>query len=163
MTRSVDGREMKQLRARKQRIVARENAKARKRRTHLIIRLGGILSNEGVLGYDEGVWNDEGNRQRLLDMLKAHAAELRAWASGVRLPSARVSCGNRFVTCPKSLRYRSSRAMATSPDSNSHSNGSSSLGTESVSSLHRGGAPFYRIFVLFRLPAGLTAVGETHY
>ncbi len=63
---------------------------ARKRRTHLIIRLGGILSNEGVLGYDEGVWNDEGNRQRLLDMLKAHAAELRAWASdaGVRLPSA---------------------------------------------------------------------------
>lgn len=72
-----------QLRARKQRIVARENAKARKRRTHLIIRLGGILSNEGV-------WNDEGNRQRLLDMLKAHAAELRAWASdaGVRLPSA---------------------------------------------------------------------------
>lgn len=43
-----------------------------------------------VLGYDEGVWNDEGNRQRLLDMLKAHAAELRAWASdaGVRLPSA---------------------------------------------------------------------------
>ena len=30
--------------------------------------------------------------------------------------------------------------MATSPDSNSHSNGSSSLGTESVSSLHRGGA-----------------------
>ena len=70
--------------------MARENAKARKRRTHLIIRLGGILSNEGVLGYDEGVWNDEGNRQRLLDMLKAHAAELRAWASdaGVRLPSA---------------------------------------------------------------------------
>ena len=43
--------------------------------------------------------------------------------------------------------------MATSPDSNSHSNGSSSLGTESVSSLHRGGAPFYRIFcTLFRLP-----------
>ena len=43
-----------------------------------------------MLGYDEGVWNDEGNRQRLLDMLKAHAAELRAWASdaGVRLPSA---------------------------------------------------------------------------
>ena len=156
MTKSVEEqmadieRRMKQLRARKQRIVARENAKARKRRTHLIIRLGGILSNEGVLGYDEGVWNDEGNRQRLLDMLKAHAAELRAWASdaGVRLPSAsrRVSCGNRFVTCPKSLRYRSSRAMATSPDSNSHSNGSSSLGTESVSSLHRGGAPFYRIF-----------------
>lgn len=89
MTRSVEEqmadieRRMKQLRARKQRIVARENAKARKRRTHLIIRLGGILSNEGV-------WNDEGNRQRLLDMLKAHAAELRAWASdaGVRLPSA---------------------------------------------------------------------------
>lgn len=79
MTRSVEEqmadieRRMKQLRARKQRIVARENAKARKRRTHLIIRLGGILSNEGVLGYDEGVWNDEGNRQRLLDMLKAHA------------------------------------------------------------------------------------------
>lgn len=49
-----------------------------------------IPTNEGALGYDEGVWNDEGNRQRLLDMLKAHAAELRAWASdaGVRLPSA---------------------------------------------------------------------------
>ena len=51
MTRSVEEqmadieRRMKQLRARKQRIVARENAKARKRRTHLIIRLGGILSN----------------------------------------------------------------------------------------------------------------------
>lgn len=64
MTRSVEEqmadieRRMKQLRARKQRIVARENAKARKRRTHLIIRLGGILSNEGVLGYDEGVWNE---------------------------------------------------------------------------------------------------------
>ena len=49
MTRSVEEqmadieRRMKQLRARKQRIVARENAKARKRRTHLIIRLGGIL------------------------------------------------------------------------------------------------------------------------
>ncbi len=50
----------------------------------------GVKTSEGVLGYDEGVWNDEGNRQRLLDMLKAHAAELRAWASdaGVRLPSA---------------------------------------------------------------------------
>ena len=52
MTRSVEEqmadieRRMKQLRARKQRIVARENAKARKRRTHLIIRLGGILSSE---------------------------------------------------------------------------------------------------------------------
>lgn len=45
--------------------------------------------------------------------------------------------------------------MATSPDSNSHSNGSSSLGTESVSSLHRGGAPFYRIFGL-----SLFGVGE---
>ena len=161
MTRSVEEqmadieRRMKQLRARKQRIVARENAKARKRRTHLIIRLGGILSNEGVLGYDEGVWNDEGNRQRLLDMLKAHAAELRAWASdaGVRLPSAESAGGaggNRFVTCPKSLRYRSSRAMATSPDSNSHSNGSSSLGTESVSFPSSGRSPlFYRIFCLF--------------
>lgn len=33
---------------------------------------------------------DKIDRQRLLDMLKAHAAELRAWASdaGVRLPSA---------------------------------------------------------------------------
>lgn len=53
-------------------------------------RGGSMLMHAGVLGYDEGVWNDEGNRQRLLDMLKAHAAELRAWASdaGVRLPSA---------------------------------------------------------------------------
>ena len=108
MTRSVEEqmadieRRMKQLRARKQRIVARENAKARKRRTHLIIRLGGILSNEGVLGYDEGVWNDEGNRQRLLDMLKAHAAELRAWASdaGVRLP--RIRAGSHSPAAPVS-------------------------------------------------------------
>mgnify|MGYP000453001893 CR=1 FL=1 len=75
MTRSVEEqmadieRRMKQLRA-------------RKRRTHLIIRLGGILSNEGV-------WNDEGNRQRLLDMLKAHAAELRAWASDAGVSSQR--------------------------------------------------------------------------
>ena len=144
MTKSVEEqmadieRRMKQLRARKQRIVARENAKARKRRTHLIIRLGGILSNEGVLGYDEGVWNDEGNRQRLLDMLKAHAAELRAWASdaGVRLPSAE-SAGE--------LREQV-RDLPQEPQIHSRSNGSSSLGTESVSSLHRGGAPFYRIF-----------------
>ena len=55
MTRSVEEqmadieRRMKQLRARKQRIVARENAKARKRRTHLIIRLGGILSTRACL------------------------------------------------------------------------------------------------------------------
>lgn len=87
MTRSVEEqmadieRRMKQLRARKQRIVARENAKARKRRTHLIIRLGGILSNEGVLGYDEGVWNDEGNREirrsngELVDVLPPSEAE----------------------------------------------------------------------------------------
>ena len=96
MTRSVEEqmadieRRMKQLRARKQRIVARENAQARTRRTHLIIRLRGLLSNAGVLGYHEGVWNDAGHRQRLLDMLKAHPAELRAWASdaGVRLPRA---------------------------------------------------------------------------
>lgn len=145
MTRSVEEqmadieRRMKQLRARKQRIVARENAKARKRRTHLIIRLGGILSNEGVLGYDEGVWNDEGNRQRLLDMLKAHAAELRAWASdaGVRLPSAE-SAGE--------LREQV-RDLPQEPQIQEQPGyGSSSLGTESVSSLHRGGAPFYRIF-----------------
>ena len=141
---------MKQLRARKQRIVARENAKARKRRTHLIIRLGGILSNEGVLGYDEGVWNDEGNRQRLLDMLKAHAAELRAWASdaGVRLPSAE-SAGElreQVRDLPQEPQIQEQPGYGYQPDSNSHSNGSSSLGTESVSSLHRGGAPFYRIF-----------------
>ena len=170
MTRSVEEqmadieRRMKQLRARKQRIVARENAKARKRRTHLIIRLGGILSNEGVLGYDEGVlgydegvlgydegvWNDEGNRQRLLDMLKAHAAELRAWASdaGVRLPSAE-SAGElreQVRDLPQEPQIQEQPGYGYHPDSNSHSNGSSSLGTESVSSLHRGGAPFYRIF-----------------
>ena len=118
MTRSVEEqmadieRRMKQLRARKQRIVARENAKARKRRTHLIIRLGGILSNEGVLGYDEGVWNDEGNRQRLLDMLKAHAAELRAWASdaGVRLPSAASDTGAAGLWLP--ARIPTATAMA---------------------------------------------------
>lgn len=82
MTRSVEEqmadieRRMKQLRARKQRIVARENAKARKRRTHLIIRLGGILSNEGVLGYDEGVWNDEGI---VLIIVHAHNSNRRGY------------------------------------------------------------------------------------
>lgn len=51
--------------------------------------------------------------------------------------------------------------MAASPDSNSHSNGSSSLGTESVSSLHRGGAPFYKnLLVSFRLPREQLAVGD---
>jgi len=33
--------------------------------------LGGILASDGVLGYDEEVWGDEGNRQRLLDMTTA--------------------------------------------------------------------------------------------
>ena len=52
--------------------------------------------------------------------------------------------------------------MATSPDSNSHSNGSS-LGTESVSSLHRGGAPFYRIFcTLLDSPQALRQHGTGH-
>jgi hypothetical protein len=49
-------RRMEQLRARKQRIVARENARARRRRTHLLIQLGGILASDSVLGYDERVW-----------------------------------------------------------------------------------------------------------
>lgn len=156
MTRSVEEqmadieRRMKQLRARKQRIVARENAKARKRRTHLIIRLGGILSNEGVLGYDEGVWNDEGNRQRLLDMLKAHAAELRAWASdaGVRLPSAE-SAGElreQVRDLPQEPQIQEQPGYGYQPGFQQPQQWSSSLGTESVSSLHRGGAPFYRIF-----------------
>ena len=154
MTRSVEEqmadieRRMKQLRARKQRIVARENAKAK--RPHLITRLGGILSNEGVLGYDEGVWNDEGNRQRLLDMLKAHAAELRAWASdaGVRLPSAE-SAGElreQVRDLPQEPQIQEQPGYEDAGTPPSQSNGSSSLGTESVSSLHRGGAPFYRIF-----------------
>lgn len=101
MTRSVEEqmadieRRVKQLRARKQHIVAKENVKARERHAHLIIRLGGILSNEDMLDYDEGVWNDEGNRQRLLGVLKAHATELRVWASdaGVRLPSTESAGG----------------------------------------------------------------------
>lgn len=59
-------RRMEQLRARKQRIVARENARARRRRTHLLIQLGGILASDSVLGYDERVWGDEGNRRRLI-------------------------------------------------------------------------------------------------
>lgn len=71
-------RRMEQLRARKQRIVARENARARRRRTHLLIQLGGILASDSVLGYDERVWGDEGNRRRLLAALGAHA--------GVTLP-----------------------------------------------------------------------------
>lgn len=84
MTKSVEEqiadieRQMEQLRARKQRIKARENAKARKRRTHLIIQLGGILANDEVLGYSEDAWGDEANRQKLLGMLKAHGGELRA-------------------------------------------------------------------------------------
>lgn len=94
MTKSVEEqiadieRQMEQLRARKQRIKARENAKARKRRTHLIIQLGGILANDKVLGYSEDIWGDEANRQKLLNTLKAHSSELRAWAleTGVRLP-----------------------------------------------------------------------------
>lgn len=73
-------RRMEQLRARKQRIVARENARARRRRTHLLIQLGGILASDSVLGYDERVWGDEGNRRRLLAALGAHAGELRVWA-----------------------------------------------------------------------------------
>lgn len=52
--------------------------------------MGGILASDGVLGYDEEVWGDEGNRRRLLGALGAHADELRVWArdAGVRLPSA---------------------------------------------------------------------------
>ncbi len=81
-------RRMEQLRARKQRIVARENARARRRRTHLLIQLGGILASDSVLGYDERVWGDEGNRRRLLAALGAHAGELRVWArdAGAPLP-----------------------------------------------------------------------------
>ena len=48
-------------------------------RTHLLIQLGGILASDGVLGYDEEVWGDEGNRRRLLGALGAHADELRVW------------------------------------------------------------------------------------
>lgn len=41
-----------------------------------------------MLGYDERVWGDEGNRRRLLAALGAHAGELRVWArnAGVTLP-----------------------------------------------------------------------------
>ena len=41
-----------------------------------------------MLGYDEEVWGDEGNRRRLLGALGAHADELRVWArdAGVTLP-----------------------------------------------------------------------------
>ena len=35
-----------------------------------------------MLGYDEEVWGDEGNRRRLLGALGAHADELRVWARG---------------------------------------------------------------------------------
>lgn len=50
--------------------------------------MGGILASDGVLGYDEEVWGDEGNRRRLLGALGAHADELRVWArdAGVTLP-----------------------------------------------------------------------------
>ena len=41
-----------------------------------------------MLGYDEEVWGDEGNRRQLLGALGAHADELRVWArdAGVTLP-----------------------------------------------------------------------------
>lgn len=61
--------------------------------------MGGILASDGVLGYDEEVWGDEGNRRRLLGALGAHADELRVWArdgrrhaagSGARRPGRRV-------------------------------------------------------------------------
>ena len=63
-------------------------SRSRRRRTHLLIQLGGILASDGVLGYDEEVWGDEGNRRRLLGALGAHAGELRVWArdAGVTLP-----------------------------------------------------------------------------
>lgn len=50
--------------------------------------MGGILASDGVLGYDEEVWGDEGNRRRLLGALGAHADELRVWArdAGVTQP-----------------------------------------------------------------------------
>lgn len=52
--------------------------------------MGGILASDGVLGYDEEVWGDEGNRRRLLGALGAHADELRVWArdAGVTLPGS---------------------------------------------------------------------------
>lgn len=94
MTESVEDqiagieRRMEQLRARKQRIVARENARARKRRTHLIIQLGGILASDGVLGYSEDAWSDAENRERLLETLRRHGVEMRRWVveAGIRLP-----------------------------------------------------------------------------
>lgn len=43
--------------------------------------MGGILASDGVLGYDEEVWGDEGNRRRLLGALGAHADELRVWGA----------------------------------------------------------------------------------
>ena len=57
--------------------------------------MGGILASDGVLGYDEEVWGDEGNRRRLLGALGAHADELRVWGrhaagSGARRPGRRV-------------------------------------------------------------------------
>lgn len=50
--------------------------------------VGRHSGQRGVLGYDEEVWGDEGNRRRLLGALGAHADELRVWArdAGVTLP-----------------------------------------------------------------------------
>lgn len=107
MTRSVEEqmadieRRMKQLRARKQRIVARENAKARKRRTHLIIRLGGILSNEGVLGYDEGVWNDECFASIFLKQFLHYFSA--AWAAGFQQELHHMTAQTRTGTGPPCL------------------------------------------------------------
>ena len=81
-------RRMEQLRARKQRIVARENARARRRRTHLLIQLGGILASDSVLGFAVWVGGAVGNRRGLRAALGAHAGELgvRQRDAGVTLP-----------------------------------------------------------------------------
>lgn len=67
---------------------AREATRERKRRTHRLIQLGGIVTHKDVFGYDEELWGDAENRQRLLRVLLAHARQLREWArqEGVTIP-----------------------------------------------------------------------------
>ena len=92
--------------------------------------MGGILASDGVLGYDEEVWGDEGNRRRLLGALGAHADELRVWARGAR--GARPGAG---AAAPAAAAARGGAAGAAGdplpgpePDAPAGESGTSSYG-----------------------------------
>lgn len=70
------------------------------RRTHLLIQLGGILASDGVLGYDEEVWGDEGTGGG-------------SWARSAPTPT---SCGCGRVTPASRCRVRSPTPRPASPE-----------------------------------------------